>query len=443
MLKSLDQKLAAIHADPDGCKDFILADAKDQDMAFGLLSTGERLPGHPSPESSRHFPYRSLEEFRDQIRGIIRQGLCDIVLMSASTAEKLAIGEKLFENSHVTPAARANDTTDIWSGRGAVYPTVPSRPFRTATLDQIQCGKHQCEGAERRLGPDLGLYSVTFMNDVDRDRESLLAYKEFRLQAEAVGFRHFLEVFSPNISGAVDPKVLGHFINDNIVRALAAVPMRSRPVFLKTVFHGPRFVEDLVHYDPHLIVGVLGGSAGTTFDAFDLLHQARKAGARAALFGRKINQAEHQPAFVKFLRLIADGQIAPAEAVRAYHGVLQTLGIKARRDPRDDSMATVDLMAGEEKSSASFVIPEMPARESAPKFSPPYAAPTPAFSPPYASAAPAPTYAPTSAPTFASPGANGSAPRACAALEPEPDFDKMSLKEKLDYNQKRRDQIFG
>ena len=39
MHKSLDQKLAAIHADPSGCREFIIADAKDADMAFGVAIT--------------------------------------------------------------------------------------------------------------------------------------------------------------------------------------------------------------------------------------------------------------------------------------------------------------------------------------------------------------------------------------------------------------------
>ncbi len=39
-MKTLDAKLAAIHADPVGAPDFILADAKDADMAFGLAATG-------------------------------------------------------------------------------------------------------------------------------------------------------------------------------------------------------------------------------------------------------------------------------------------------------------------------------------------------------------------------------------------------------------------
>ena len=42
-----------------------------------------------------------------------------------------------------------------------------------------------------------------------------------------------------------------------------------------------------------------------TLDAFQLLHDAQKHGARAALFGRKINQAENQLAFVETLRHVA------------------------------------------------------------------------------------------------------------------------------------------
>ena len=41
------------------------------------------------------------------------------------------------------------------------------------------------------------------------------------------------------------------------------------------------------------MVGILGGSAGTTYDAFFLLEDARRHGARAALVGRTINNSEH------------------------------------------------------------------------------------------------------------------------------------------------------
>ena len=46
MQKSLDQKLAAIHADPSGSSEFINADAKDADMAFGIGAPGRSPERH-------------------------------------------------------------------------------------------------------------------------------------------------------------------------------------------------------------------------------------------------------------------------------------------------------------------------------------------------------------------------------------------------------------
>ncbi|MCS7091649.1 MAG: hypothetical protein RMN51_11945 [Verrucomicrobiota bacterium] len=109
---------------------------------------------------------------------------------------------------------------------------------------------------------------------MERDRETLLAYKAFREEAERKQFRHFLEVFDPNVGNGLPPEKIGEFINDQILRTLAGVPSAGRPLFLKVVYHGPRAMEELVQYDPTLIVGILGGSAGTTYDAFLLLHDA-------------------------------------------------------------------------------------------------------------------------------------------------------------------------
>ena len=85
-----------------------------------------------------------------------------------------------------------------------------------------------------------------------------------------------------------------------------------------------------------MIVGILGGSAGTTYDAFKLIAEAQKYGARAALFGRKINNAEHQLTFVRYLRALAEGEILPEEAVRAYHGDLAKLKIPPNRSLAED-----------------------------------------------------------------------------------------------------------
>jgi hypothetical protein len=252
------------------------------------------------------------------------------MLMSASVNEQLAIKEGLFGDSHVTPAVRANDTTDIWLARHGCYSTQPVQPFRSASIDHIQYGKLEHERGGEVPGANLGLYSVTFINDLAHDRNTLLAFKEFREEAERKNFRYFLEVFDPNVNAGIAPDKIGEFINDMILRSLAGVTTAGRPLFLKIAYHGPRCMEELAQYDPNLVVGILGGSAGTTYDAFKLIHDAQKHGARIALFGRKINHAEHQLAFIEMLRLITDGKVSPEEAVRAYHGSLQGRKIKPK-----------------------------------------------------------------------------------------------------------------
>lgn len=397
MQKSLDRKLARLREDPSR-PDFILADAKDADMAYGLAAPGK------SPEYHGHEArFRSLAEYRQFMREIVAQGLVDIMLMSASSNEILTIRERIFDDSPVTPAVRANDTTDIWLATGTGrYAEQPSLPFRTATIDHIMCGKVECRPEERRLGADLGLYSVTFNNDAELDRQTLEAYKEFRLEAERKGFRHFLEVFDPNAPGEHRPQDVARFTNDHIARTLAGVTSGARPLFLKIPYHGPAAMEALVHYDPTLIVGILGGSAGTTYDAFHMLWEAKKYGARAALYGRKINNAEHQLTFVYYLRLIADDQIGPEEAVRAYHSDLKKLGIRPHRSLEEDLQLTQTATA-------------------------------------YASGA----AGPPARSSLAQPSASQESPLRKLSWEDLPDFSKMTPAEKARWNLERWKRIIG
>lgn len=333
--KRLDEKLARIRAGTAARGDFILADAKDADMAFGVTAPG---PRRSPPDSSRaaEGPWKTLEDYRQQIRDVVAQGIVDLVLLSASNLEQLAIRERRFDGSPVTPAARANDTTDIWVVRGGKYPTLPSRPFRTASIEHIKYGRLTADCTPPAIGADLGLYSITFANDLDRDHRALEAFAAFRQEAEAKQFRYFLEVFNPNVDTGIPARDLGAFLNDHIVRLLAGVPTAGRPLFLKIPYNGPGPLEELVAYDPGLVVGILGGSAGTTFDAFQLIHDAQQHGARVALFGRKINLSEHPLTFIAFLRRIVDGEINPADAVRAYHAALQQLGIRPQRPLGED-----------------------------------------------------------------------------------------------------------
>jgi hypothetical protein len=334
MKKSLDEKLNRIAKD-SSCKDFILADAKDPDMGLGIAAPGPRRN-----RQAGQTEFRSMPELHALIREIVEQGLVDIMLMSPSTSEQLAINENLFDKTRITAAVRANDTTDIWCGSSGTYTSQPSLPFRSATIAQLQSGQLSFKSKDKNPKVDLGLYSITFNNHAELDRDALNEYREFRLESEAAGFRHFLEVFAPNANGDSQVKDVGRYVNDCIVRCLAGVPKSSRPCFLKIPYFGPEAMDALSSYDPSIVVGILGGSAGTTMDAFKMLSDAKKYGARAALFGRKINLAEDQLAMVKYLRLLADGEIEPVEAVRAYHADLERNNIAPIRDLDSDLQAT-------------------------------------------------------------------------------------------------------
>jgi hypothetical protein len=424
-VKSLDAKLAEIKANPSS-NAFIIADAKDADMAFGARAPGPRSylsirgerPARFSPEvwTRDEFGYRNLPEFLDIIREVVHQGLVDVMLMSTYVSEQLTIKEGLFRNSHVTPAARANDTTDVWAVRHGCYTREPARPFRTATIDQIQCGKIECDRSTNDFpGANLGLYSVTFVNDLEQDRETLLAFKQFREEAERKRFRYFLEVFDPNVNPGIPSEKLGEFINDNIIRSLAGVPQAGRPVFLKIVYHGPRAMEELAQYDPNLVVGILGGSAGTTYDAFKLIHDAQKYGARVALFGRKINNAEHQLAFIEMLRLITERKLSPEEAVRAYHGVLQGKGITPKQPLEKDLELTDQTMSYDGSASRRSTVTLAPGAAQL-------------------------TSESRSAPPAALTSHNGTWPKLSNG---RPDFERMNQEERRAYDRHRLTQKFG
>ena len=319
-VRRLDRKLRHIAAGRYTPGDFVIADAKDADMAFGLTAAGPVTGAPAGPGRSR-----TRGEYLDAMRALVAQGELDIILTSASNGERLAQDGSLGD---MTLAIRANDSTDIWNNRGGRYTAVPSRPFRTADLTAI------------RPFCDLVLYSMTFNNDLDHDLATLEAYGEFRQEAAALGVRHFLEVFNPNAPTDLAPDRVGAFVNDSIIRALAGVTHERRPLFLKVAYNGPDALAELAGHDPSLVVGVLGGSAGTTRDTFELLHQAEKHGARVALFGRKIQRAESQLDLVALMRPVLRGELSPADAVRAYHDALAKAGIAPHRELEADLQVT-------------------------------------------------------------------------------------------------------
>ena len=322
----LDQKLDRIRAGTYGPKDFIIADAKDGDMGGGAGAMGidpTRGLAHPA------------SVYRSAMMEMAASGLVDIMLMSLSSAEALAAETDLAAQG-VTPAVRLNEGTDIWGFRGANYRSQAARPFRTARLDRA------------RALCDLGLYAVTFYNDVDRDVAALNAYSEFRDQASNAGMRHFLEVFNPAFPIDTGGEDIGIFINDAIVRCLAGVASADRPLFLKMQYNGARAMSELAAFDPgNLIVGILGGSAGTTRDTFELISQAERFGARVALFGRKIYSAEDSVEIVRAMRRVVEGDLSPIDAVKAYHDHLGKTGLSPSRSLQDDLQVTDPILVPE------------------------------------------------------------------------------------------------
>ncbi len=322
-MKTLDAKLAKIRAGTYTPKDFIIADAKDGDMGGGCTTPGPRRDGKGE---------QSKVDYLAAMTEMTKSGLVDIMLTSLSSAEVLT-EQKLFEASKITLAVRLNDGTDIWGMRGSTYKTTPQLPYRSANI----------ASAERVS--DLGLYAVTFYNDAALDRATLEAYAAFRAELVKTKVRHFLEVFNPAMDIGLKGGTLAEYCNDCVVKTLAGVTKSEQPLFLKQQYNGAKAVSELAAYDPsRLIVGILGGGRGTNRDTFELAAQAEKAGARVALFGRKINFAESPTDLVKHMRLVVEGELKGAEAVKSYHDVLAKKSIKPDRDLKSDTEITDPLL---------------------------------------------------------------------------------------------------
>ncbi|GBR68655.1 beta/alpha barrel domain-containing protein [Gluconobacter kanchanaburiensis] len=320
------EKLSRIRAGQYRTGDFMIADAKDVDVAGGVPSMG-RCRDEATGASGR---LRTRPEFLDQVRELIRQDVLDIMLSSTATIEQLT-DEGVFDGTKVLSAFRGNEATDAWVGiRGGRYRDFPPRPYRGAALEFARA--------------PLCLYSITYINDAEHDASSLETYARFRAEARANDKMHFLEVFNPNVETGIAEDQIGFFINDCVIRTLASLTRRERPEFLKVAYNGPASLEELAGHDPSMVIGVLGGGSGTHRDTFELLSQAERYGARLALFGRKINGSEDQCAMIRWMRRVVDRDVSAEEAVRGYHGDLQKQGLVPDRSLEKDLQITDSIL---------------------------------------------------------------------------------------------------
>ena len=93
MSKKLDQKLARIRNGQYTPKDFIIADAKDADMANGCKTAGLQ-----KGSTNRYNP---IQTYRDDMRKIMDSDLVDIMLTSLSSAEILT-QQGVYANTEIT-----------------------------------------------------------------------------------------------------------------------------------------------------------------------------------------------------------------------------------------------------------------------------------------------------------------------------------------------------
>ena len=323
-MKIIDTKLKNIRSGNYKPSDFIIADAKDADMGGG-----RRAPGFIREENGKLTEKpASYESYLNKMKEMTKSQMVDVMLMSMTSAERL-VNQNIFNNSPVTPAVRLNDTSCIWGLlRHGEYDTHQSRPFATT---QLRHAKNFV---------DLGLYSMTFNKDVDRDVYMLNEYRNFRDNAEKIGMRHFLEVFNSAVIN-LSIEEMGQYVNDCILKTLAGQISKEKPLFLKIAYNGPKAMEELASYDPgNLVIGILGGGKGTSRDCFELLKQACKYGARVALFGRKVNLSENQLIIIETMRNVIENDLESDDAVKLYHDKLLKENIKPDRDISKDNELT-------------------------------------------------------------------------------------------------------
>lgn len=293
----------------------ILVFAGDALAAGGLRGLGR------VQENGKWRPRRQAE-FIQLCRDLTQDGFIDGCLLTPADAEALAVDERMFANTPVTPMVRLNAETSIWSPRYGEYRHRPAQPFTTVQVNAQAPEAAYCTtlGDALECHVRIGLYSITLNNDVEADRRTLLEYLNF---AREVGnhpqFDHFLEVFLPNVQlPGLDYEKRGQYVADSIVRTMSYLKKHQRPRFIKTEYTGAATWKELCEFDRDLIIGALGGARINTRKTLDLAYNVAVNGGRATLFGRTIFEDDNPRAICKALRAVLDRRQTVDEAYAAY-----------------------------------------------------------------------------------------------------------------------------
>ena len=228
-------------------------------MGPSLTSSGA------APQARRHLDALSQpRRVPGRIAPSCKQDIVDIMLVSASNLE-LLIERGVFNKQH-GEAGDPRQRHDRYLGLHAARPiTTASRPFRTANLSHVMYSA--AEPTPEDLGTDLGLYSITFNNDIDADCASLEDFSAFRADAAEQRLQVFPRGVQSERRHRIDPE------------HRAALHQRLHPALPRRRHEGgaAAIPEDRLQWAEgaggagllsirSLVVGMLGGGAGTTRD---------------------------------------------------------------------------------------------------------------------------------------------------------------------------------
>lgn len=281
--------------------------AADALASAGIQGLG--IEKNPSPH------YRTRTEFLNLLRQFVEDGYIDGLLMTPGDAEILALEERIFDNSPITPIVRMNAETNIWNPRFGGYRKQYSLPFQTVPVSEAPyCDSVICNPEDYNIR--LGLYSITLNNEVRADERTLNAYLQFaREVGNMKGFDHILEVFLPNVNlPGMDTVARGQYVADSIVRTMSYLRKHQRPRFIKTEYTTPEVWRELTQFDQSLTIGALGGPRQNTRKTLELAHNVVQYGGKVILFGRTIFGEDDPRLIAKSLREVLDGKMTPDEA---------------------------------------------------------------------------------------------------------------------------------